>query len=151
MNLENHIRGIIDVGKRDSELATEAFGRSKISTILNMFPTRIKSQLMKCPGHGESRLEAILVSIKELRTEAQEFQTVKEIGTDSVSSSYASCQGSNGSRNSNLSNLSLQVYKPPRKDNNCRICLTLEAEGDTRGSFAQLCNRLYQIYHDECC
>ena len=132
MNLENHIRGIIDVGKRDSELATEAFGRSKISTILNMFPTRIKSQLMKCPGQGKSRLEAILVSIKELRMEAQEFQTVKEIGTDSVSSSYASCQGSNGSRNSNLSNLSLQVYKPPRKDNNCRICLTLEAEGDTQ-------------------
>ena len=32
MNLENQIRGIIDVGKRDAELATEAFGRSKIHT-----------------------------------------------------------------------------------------------------------------------
>ena len=47
MNLENHIRGIIDVGKRDTELATEAFGRSKIHTILDMFPTRMKSDLMK--------------------------------------------------------------------------------------------------------
>ena len=44
MNLENNIRGIIDVGKRDAELATEAFGRSKINTILNMFPLKLRSQ-----------------------------------------------------------------------------------------------------------
>ena len=85
MNLENQIRGIIDVGTRDAELAIEAFGKSKISTILNMFPTRMRSQLMKCSGKGESRLEAILASIKDFRKEAQEFQIVKEIGSDSVS------------------------------------------------------------------
>ena len=131
MNLENHIRGIIDVGKRDDELAIEAFGRSKISTILNMFPLKLRSQLMKCPGQGESRMEAILACVKEFRKEAQEFQIVKEIGFDVVFSSYVSSQDSGNSQKSKLSGMSLQVFKPPRKDKNCRICITLEAEGNT--------------------
>ena len=130
MNLENHIRGIIDVGKRDDELATEAFGKSKISTILNMFPLKMRSQMMKCPGKGETRMEAILACVKEFRKEAQEFQIVKEIGSDLTSQSQAS-HGSSSSPNSKSHSLSLQVYKPPRKDNNCRICVTLESEGDT--------------------
>ena len=132
MNLENHIRGIIDVGKRDAELAIEAFGRSKLNTILNMFPLKMRSQLMKCSGQGERRLEAILASIKEFRKEAQEFQIVKETGSDLLPSSYDGSQGFDSGQNSKLSNMSLQVYKPPKKDNNCRICLTLEVEGDTK-------------------
>ena len=75
-------------------------------------------------------MEAVLACVKEFRKEAQEFQIVKEIGSDLTSLSQAS-HGSSSSPNSKSHSLSLQVYKPPRKDNNCRICVTLESEGDT--------------------
>ena len=52
--------------------------------------------------------------------------------------------------------MSLQVYKPPRKDNNCRICVTLEAEGDTQDlyedhlhNYATGCPRYIKMTVDE--
>ena len=140
MNLENHIRGIIDVGKRDPELALEAFGRSSIHTIFNMIPSRIKSLMMKCSGTGESRLETILRKISDLRREVQEFQIVHETGTENHGGAAVNCasgdvQSSGGSERSPAKKsglISMQVYNPPRKDNSCRICLTLETEGDTQ-------------------
>ena len=132
--MENQLRSILDVGKRDDGLAAEAFSRSKIYTVIDAFPKVIKMRFLKCPGQGGARLEAILEKISELRKETQDLQAVKEAASDAIGGISGSIDN-NGSRGSTgggkNGSLSLQVFNPPRKHNSCRICVTLETEGDT--------------------
>ena len=131
--------------------------------------------LIKCPGKGRSKLEAVVKKISELRTERQKMVLIVDstspatgVGGGGVGGSQGGVShgsgGQNG-RNPGKANVVKQAgfdmhgmiaYNPPGRDEGCRVCLTLEARGDTNQlydnhihSFPTGCPRYISFYIEE--
>ena len=142
LEVESLVQNIIDLGKKSSKLEREAFSDSTIKSIKKMFPMSLGDKLNKCTGDGSEEMEAILKKITDFRLRAQENQLVydESPGTGSVRSKPSSF-GWSGHYNLDeefdtfgacREDWKVHVaYKPPRRDEDCRICKTLEANGDT--------------------
>ena len=78
LQAESLIRGIIDLGKTDTELDKAAFSPITIRAILRLFPPYQLSKLSDCPGKGPRKLEAIAEKISVFRQKAQDLQKVTE-------------------------------------------------------------------------
>ena len=148
LQAESLIRGVIVLGKTDEELDRAAFSSITINAILRLFPQYQMSKLSECHGKGQYKLEAIAEKISAFRLKAQDLQKVTEepisfaAGNGSGSGAGGAIAGSGGvggGKKPNQANNvitynempALAMYKPPRRDDKCRICSTLEAEGDT--------------------
>ena len=113
-----------------------------------MFPNHLLNKLNRCAGTGCVNLEAILAQIKVFRSEAQENQLVREVHFSSQNQAGASnwydaspdqfhgvetdhygYEG--GGVGHGCIEDGLVAYKPPRRDESCRICKVLEGRGDT--------------------
>ena len=140
LKIESLITGILDLGKNHPEYGEAAFSLEFICDIIMMFPQRVTQKLSQCSGQKEVRLKNILSKIEAMREEAQNLQLIMDV---SSSRSATGGGGSNGSgagaqQHSQVSGdggygvvRGLLAYKPPRRDENCRICNMLETEGDT--------------------
>ena len=137
LEFEALLRSIIDLGKKSDGLGMEAFSPSTIRSILGMFSTSLLNKLIECPGQGCSKLEAILKKISEFRSKAQKVLLVKSEAAPAGGGGGGGQKDGHGySRGSNKgsdiqADFGLIAYKPPRRDDGCRICLALEARGDT--------------------
>ena len=146
LELEALLKSILDLGRKSSDLGMEAFSKSSISTIFKLFPASVGNKLLKCPGRGEERLENILQKISEIRKQAQDWQLATESKSINAlvtggSGGYASNGDGKFSGKKNWRNKKQEIagfemrnlvsYNPPRRDEKCRICNTLEAKGDT--------------------
>ena len=147
LEVEALVKSIIDLGKEDEDLGMLAFNPDAINKIILMFPSNIMNKFIKCPGKGRSKLEAVL---KKLRIDTQKKVLVVEStapatgggasggGGGQVGVGHGS--GSQNGRNPGKANFAKQAgfdmlgmvaYNPPRRDEGCRVCLTLEGRGDT--------------------
>ena len=128
LKVENTLRNIISLGQRSVKLGDEVFRDASICTVLTMFPVRIRTKLKKCPGERMQKMEAILEKVAELRVEAQELQQIEE----AASLNIGKVEGKkNRENNPSVQSMAMPAYKPPRRDEKCRICTTLETQGDT--------------------
>ena len=151
LEVESLVKDILELGKKSSPLEKLAFNLDNIDVIIRMFPIHQERRLMKCEGEGRSQIEAILKEISEFREEAQRFQLLEEnpATTNAPARGKAAITGwSDGYQydeedcfddygasgvqvNINKQIEGFVAYKPPRRDEECRICKTLEASGDT--------------------
>ena len=73
------------------------------------------------------KMEAVLEKIAEFRVEAQELQQI-----EAATLNIGKGEGKKGSGNNPSANsMAKPAYKPPRRGDKCRICTTLETQGDT--------------------
>ena len=155
LEAEALIQNILDLGMKSPDLGMEAFSTSTIHTILRLFPSHILTKLSNCPGIGSDKVSAMLKKISKLRADAQTRQLVMESATTQgvVNVGANQCLHAGGQAADDdtdfyddgydqlggIGQLSLAAgdiqgliaYKPPRRDEACRICKTLEANGDT--------------------
>ena len=150
LSVESLLKGILDLGRKDSKLGSEVFNNGAfLQEICGMFPQKLGLKLGKVPGELDKKLEAMIAKISEWRKDAQNWQIV----TDSVRSSRGGSNdntgagpggGGSGKAPANFGSgrgsvkmkpgfemPNLLVYNPPRRDVNCRVCKTLESIGDT--------------------
>ena len=159
LQMEAILRSITDLGNKTNAMYGEAFSATTFRTIQKQFPPNLMKKLMKCTGDfGPDLMEQFLEKISNMRSEAQSILLIEEtptpshIGSRGSTSNFAGNGDSDGgwergagrvgskggrrksvqkgSRNDDL-DLNLVAYRPPRRDENCRICNTLEAKGDT--------------------
>ena len=145
LKVENLMRGILDLGAKHPEYSDAAFSLEFISSIIMMFPQRLTLKLDECQGQRKERMENILAKIEQFREKAQRLQLCLEA---SSTNSTGGSGGTGGGGTQQYSSVSggatgggyrtiqgLIAYKPPRRDENCRICNTLETEGDTENLY----------------
>ena len=117
---------------------------------------------MDCRGFGEDRLVSVIEMISKLRTKEQkqqEFPTdetkvgskvsaniVVEDSECSDSDTFSKKGKGKSRKKKGFEMPNLTMYNPPRRDEKCRICNTLETQGDT----AQLYERHVNSYPTGC-
>ena len=122
--------------------------------ILRMFPSHFMTKLNKCQGDGSDKVCAMLKKISTLRSDAQSRQLVMETtpnqgagsanqclhagaqvvdvdDNDFHDNGYGDCGGFGQQSIAAGQIQGLIAYKIPRRDEACRVCKTLEANGDT--------------------
>ena len=141
LKVESLVKGILDLGKNHPEYRDAAFSIEFFASIMIIFPQRISQKFHKCPGEKEDKLKNILSKIETLREEAQAFQLYMDASPHSGAGGggqssggsqthgHVSGGGTGGGKQAPVHGL--LAYKPPRRDENCRICNTLDTEGDT--------------------
>ena len=162
LEAESLIRKIIDLGNKSNEMAMEAFSPTSIKLIQRMFPGYLQIKLVHCPGTGCAKIQAMLEKIAKFRTDAQDRQLIAEVATvpthghggvsgwsEDVPYRYGGATGGDDYEEnfdhdeygqSYFAGCEVQAhiaYKPPKRDESCRVCKTLELKGDT-----------YQLYDD---
>ena len=72
LSVESLLKGILDLGRKDSKLGSEVFNNGAfLQEICGMFPQKLGLKLGKVPGKLDKKLEAIIPLISEWRKEAQ--------------------------------------------------------------------------------
>ena len=71
LRLEVILAKILDLSKRNTQLAHEAFSSGTYRKLWARFPSQVLDKLVRIQGMDGSRLEAILEKIKEMRQHAQ--------------------------------------------------------------------------------
>ena len=115
LKLEVVLNKILELSKRSSKLAHEAFSSATYRKIWARFPTSYIQKLVKIPGEDAERLEGIIEKIVKLREQAQLLDD--ECGT--ISSLVEKKQASK---------VTAEVFfRPPKRFDDCRICTHLSA------------------------
>ena len=125
LQMENILRNIISLGQRSTKLGDEVFRDASICTVLIMFPVRLRTKLKNCRGERREKMEAVLEKVAEFRSEAQELQQIDEAAGLNIG------KGEGNKVESINNQIATPAFKPPRRDDKCRICTTLETQGDT--------------------
>ena len=150
IDLTIFLKELIDLGKKNSKYKNLVFSEDFAAQIRQNFPFNLSRKLRKCEGEGQEHFENMLDRIEEFRETAQEDQQDIDITKPTVSQPSrssgnerrlgpaASFQNSNDETDdeeyldvSPSFNSALVAYKPPRRDEKCRVCQQLDKEGDT--------------------
>ena len=123
VQLESLLLDIITLGKNNSEFEDAAFSREFSNEILGLCPEMLRLDLAKCKGSKDVLLENYKLEISAYR-EVQ--QTLANRVTEPPKTHR---QEGKQSQKSGLS--ATPAFKPPRTYNDCRVCQTLEKDGDT--------------------
>ena len=117
LRLEVILAKILDLSKRNTQLAHEAFSSGTYRKLWARFPSQVLDKLVRIQGTDGSRLEAILEKIKEMRQHAQTMDD--ECGIPVAASKKVTPQ-----------KVTADVFfKQPEYFESCRICTHLSATG----------------------
>ena len=78
LELEGLLQSLIDLGRKSDEMYMEAFSPTMLDKICSMFPRNIGCKLSRCDGQGENKLVKMLQKISELRSDAQDWQLIRD-------------------------------------------------------------------------
>ena len=133
LNVENLLKSVLDLGNKHPEYNDADFSLEFISTIVMMFPERLRFKLCKCPK-GEL-LKNMCLKIENLREQAQGLQLFVEASTPYSAVACGSGPGpgarqrGQGSEESGHNVVRGPVaYKHPRRNKKRRNCNVLETE-----------------------
>merc|ERR1711867_73863 len=136
LKLETQLQGLLDLGQAnsdDEDLTAVIYSLDIIWTVANMFEKQEGETVLAAvkDQRGRVRLQALKDKISERRTSAPQWQHNKEFaqtrpGPGKKTGTSPSTTNFNGHTPK-----SLVAYIPPRNDPDCRICQTLESNGDT--------------------
>ena len=152
IELESLLSNLLVLGRSSIQLGMIVFQPLFINDIYNLFPTSLANKLIKCEGDADVHFENVLAKISKLRAETQKLQLAREAKKPSVDPKKDDHgQGGSGGRkhgylgygrggkeggNSRTSDMkdppNLITHNPPIRDEKCRICNTLDAQGDTK-------------------
>ena len=138
LKLELNLQDIFDLGSQNINMERAAYSPELIDSITRMFSFDNQVRLSKLDkSDSKVELEEMLEFIIELRNERQNLLAKQEISRASNGSGNRGIRGGDGYGGGSNRQRNIYVpeaaiaYRPPRRDEKCRICLTLEAEGIT--------------------
>ena len=76
LNIEGVLHDIIELGKRDEDLAYEAFSENTFNFVLSLFPISVVEKLEEVQGNRKQKLEAVLAKLSSLREKARRMGKV---------------------------------------------------------------------------
>ena len=121
LKLEVILEKILDLSKRSSKLAHEAFSSSTYRKLWAIFPTSIIDKLVKVPGEDADRMEGILQKIAKLREHCQVMDD--ECGNTAAATAAVK-------KNDNPMKVTVELFfNPPETYDECRVCVHLAATG----------------------
>ena len=146
LRVENILKEVLHLGKRYLEYSDVAFSFEFISTVIMMFPERLRFKLLDCPGKQGDHLQNVALKIENLREVAQGLQLIVEASTPNlavaggggpghVSRQQGQCPGVRGPN-------ALQgrdAYKRPmrgKKSRNCNMLVTEKSK--SKPSFKEI-------------
>ena len=161
IDITTFLRELIDLGVKNPEYRELIFTNNFAMEIRALFPFgKVRDKLRKCQGQGQSHLENMLELIKEWLETAQINQQENDVVSKSAlapsryqSSSSSKLAGNSAAHFSGTSSLIPEdsdnedegfdnvelpmfvAFKPPRRNEECRICRQLENDGDTRNLY----------------
>ena len=107
---------ILELSKRSSKLACEAFNSATYKKLWSRFPTNIIQKLVKVPGDDPARMEGILAKIVQLRQQAQLLDD--ECGGSTATATEKKAP----------SKVTAEVFfRSAQRYEECRICVHLSA------------------------
>ena len=117
LKLEVILNKILELSKRSSKLAHEAFSSATYRKIWAKFPTCLIQKLVKIPGEDADRLEGIIEKIVQLREQAQLLD-------DECGGAVLPTEKKPASK------VTAEVFfRQPKTFNECRVCTHLSATG----------------------
>ena len=157
IELESLMQNLLVLGRSSIKLGMIVFQPLFINDVYNLFPSSIANKLIKCDGDADEHFENVLGKISKLRAETQKLQLAREAkkpisepkkeeqpqggGGGGRRQGYFGYGGRGRRQGNNCGNQvnldmkdppNLVTHSPPIRDENCRICNTLEATGDTK-------------------
>ena len=132
LNVEGLLYDIIELGKRDDDLAYEVFSSSTFNFILSLFPIKLAEQLEEVEGTRREKLTKVLEKLAAFR---EKVHRLGRIYGDKVPPGVSD-SGSSGSKpvdrpTSRVAANPGSVFKEAKRNTDCRICGQLETEGVT--------------------
>ena len=120
LKLEVILGKILELSKRNSKLAHEAFGSSTYRKLWSRFPTSVLDKLVKIQGEDAERMQAILDKIKQLRQHAQVMDD--ECGNPAGAASRRKVDGVIPNK------VTAEIFfRQPQHYGECRVCVHLAA------------------------
>ena len=119
LKLEVILGKILELSKRSSKLAHEAFSSSTYRKLWARFPTQVLDKLVKIQGEDGDRLGGILAKLKEMREHAQIM--------DDECGNAAAAAKKKGDFTPPIKVTAELFFKSPQKFEECRICVHLSA------------------------
>ena len=132
LNIEGVIYDIIQLGKKDDDLAYEAYSKSTFNFILSLFPLDMMCELERVEGTRGEKMEKVLEKMAEFRNDARKAAKIYgdkvppgavDTGKKDKVAGIPDFSGSKQSRT--VSQTDLQLKRRP----DCRICKQLETDG----------------------
>ena len=153
--LETILLDIIRLGEESEQLERDAYSSDMVLLILGYFPYHLQYELQDVllPAEEDAKKKLCLVIefLKKLRLKNQGLEKVAEhsetrkpaegsrkvVDEESEGSSGRGGKFGYGKGGKTLkwSPVGAVVYNPPERDEKCRICTQLEAEGDTKNIY----------------
>ena len=144
LKIESVIHDIIQLGRKNMDLAYEAYSKSTINFILALFPMGMMRELQRLEGSRGEKLENMLKKMGDFREEAREaakvygdklppleFGTVgkRVTGTGNSATTAAESETSSTSPKNPPVSVSQAENQQRRKVLDCRVCKQLQADG----------------------
>ena len=126
LKLEVLIQDLIDLAEAEGseQLKFDVYSSTVRATIQNLFELKEMKKLRCMTGRGKEGLEEHITFIKDHRVKAQKMVDPVEVKERFKKNDLKSTDGNKSKSTHNL-------FKKPRKKEDCRICATLETEGCT--------------------
>ena len=142
MTLELTLKDIFDIGDENEDMYCEAYSPSMVRTVKNLFPLNILEEMTEFTGTAKDRLSALYKYIGVLRMKRQEIfkdlDSAEAPNSNTRDGSRAPTTAEPGKGKGKASYMvpnATATFNPPRRYEKCRICVTLDAEGNTFGLY----------------
>ena len=144
LKIESVIHDIIQLGRKNMDLAYEAYSKSTINFILALFPMGMMRELQRLEGSRGEKLENMLKKMGDFREEAREAAKVygdklpplefgtagkRVTGTGNSATTAAESETSSTSPKNPPVSVSQAENQQRRKVLDCRVCKQLQADG----------------------
>ena len=139
LTIEGILHDIIELGKRDEDLAYEAFSESTFNFVLSLFPISMVDKLEEVQGNRKQKLEAVLTKLATFRDKARRLGKVYGDKVPPGASSGILSGGEKTGATVKQHDKQIEkhtaqpgtLYKSAKKYSECKICKQLESEGTT--------------------
>ena len=129
LNMEGILYDIIELGKRDEDLAYEAFSESTFNFVLSLFPINLVEKLEEVQGNRKQKLEAVLTKFSSFREKARRFGKVYGDKVPPGGGSVGSVIKQPEKHSDKHSAQPGTFFRAAQDYPECRICKQLESDG----------------------
>ena len=150
IEVQSLMESLLVLSTTDRDCAAGILCETELAKIPVLFPDNMATQLRRCSGEWEVKLKNMIEKVAEFRKDAQESQLGEQVALREGIKPYrdrtndgggtasghrnpnkTTSQAANFSKITGFEMPSLISYKPPQRDENCRICNKLNEKGDT--------------------
>ena len=133
LTMETAIKDIIELAQGDEDMQREAYVSTTFIAITKLLPFSVQEKIAQIKAKGKDKMAKIVDLLEKLR---ENRQSLTKLCADQDGGGHGARDKSNSHRSGFLPREAI-AYKPPQRDEACRICIVLNTEGDTDQIFEE--------------